>query len=368
MSSLHPTTTSEANIKPECIVSSGYDPIKSEETDDEDCKDIDDTSNSHQNISIKEEAVKAEVKAEEDISTDDERSPEYIVSSSSGYIPVKSEETDDEDSRDTNNISNEQNLPIKEEGEMKVKAEEDNVSTDDEYGNEKPVRPPDQSNASVQESMDIQHTRKKKRSYCNKRKREVESNKPVQKVIRIECSVEGCNRKAAGNGRCRTDHGGYNLCSQEECTNKAQKGGVCARHGAVVKNKICTHDGCTNQAQKGGVCVKHGAILKTCSHDGCTNIVQNRGVCIMHGAVVKTCKHEGCTNQVYKGGVCVRHGAQFKAKTCKHEGCTKQAKKGGVCMKHGAKVKTCSHEGCTKYKGGLCKRHYRLSNGESVAV
>ena len=43
-------------MKPESVVSSEYDPIKSEETDDEDtCKD---TSSSHENINIKEEAVK----------------------------------------------------------------------------------------------------------------------------------------------------------------------------------------------------------------------------------------------------------------------------------------------------------------------
>ena len=98
-------------MKPECVISSSvYDPIKSEEeTDDEDiCKD---TSSSHENINIKEEAVKAEVKTEDDISTDDEQySPEY-VSSSLGYDPIKSEETDNEElGEDTNNISNEQHI------------------------------------------------------------------------------------------------------------------------------------------------------------------------------------------------------------------------------------------------------------------
>ena len=98
------------NIKLECAVSSGYNPIKSEETDDEDmCKDAN-TSNSHENhllhINIKQE-VKTEVKTEDEASTDDERCPECVVSS--GYYPVKSEETDDED---TNSTSNE-NINIK---------------------------------------------------------------------------------------------------------------------------------------------------------------------------------------------------------------------------------------------------------------
>ena len=98
---------SDNNIKPESVISSEYDPVKSEETDDEDmCNETTDRSSSHENllpINIKEEAVKVEVKAEDDdIITDDERSPEYVVSSSSGYDPVKSEETDDEDNNDTN--------------------------------------------------------------------------------------------------------------------------------------------------------------------------------------------------------------------------------------------------------------------------
>ena len=41
-------------MKPECVTSSRYDPIKSEDTDDEDCKD--NTSSSHENINIKQVA------------------------------------------------------------------------------------------------------------------------------------------------------------------------------------------------------------------------------------------------------------------------------------------------------------------------
>ena len=40
--------------------------------------------------------------------------------------------------------------------------------------------------------------------------------------------------------------------SREECTNHAQKGGVCLRHGAKakVKRNQCSREGCTNQAKK----------------------------------------------------------------------------------------------------------------------
>ena len=103
-------------------------------------------------------------------------------------------------------------------------------------------------------------------------------------------------------------------CSNEGCTNYAQNGGVCIRHGAKVKRKTCKHNGCANQVQKGGVCIRHGAKKKK-----------------------STCSHEKCTNQAVRGGVCQRHGAKSYRKTCKHEGCTNQVRKGGVCKRHGEK-------------------------------
>jgi len=162
----------DVNTKPECVISSGYDPIKSEaETDDEDMYKDTNTSNSHENHlpinNIKEEAVKAEVKTEDDVSTDDEQyKPENVVSSS-GYDPLKSEETDDEDtSEDTNNnTSNEQTLPIKVKAEVKT---EDDVSTDDECGNKvkESVQSLTQSNVSTKKSVT-----KKTMRYISKRKK-----------------------------------------------------------------------------------------------------------------------------------------------------------------------------------------------------
>ena len=69
-------------------------------------------------------------------------------------------------------------------------------------------------------------------------------------------------------------HKGYNLYSHEGCTSKAKVGGVCIKHGAVVKSKTCKEEGCTNIVVQGGVCTKHGAnrTVKTCSHEGCTNL------------------------------------------------------------------------------------------------
>ena len=66
--------------------------------------------------------------------------------------------------------------------------------------------------------------------------------------------------------------------------------------------KYCSADGCTNIAQRGGVCIKHGATWtkKRCSREGCTNFAVKGGVCRRHGPKVKS-------NQSLRGGVCRRH-------------------------------------------------------------
>jgi len=304
----------DINIKPECVVSSGCVPVKSEETDDEDMHKAADMSSSLENhslpINIKQEAVKAEVKAEDEASTDDERSPEYVVSSS-GYDPVKSEETDDDEQGEDTNTSNEQHLPIKVKTEVKT---EDDVSTDDEYSSE--------MNEQAKPLAQPPNGKKRKAS----KEQLEESNGSVLKAARRTCSVEGCNRKAADTGTCMREHGGYNLCGHDGCTKAAQKGGVCIRHGheAAVTIKACRHEGCKNYAQIGGVCVKHGAVVKK--------------------RKAKTCQHEGCTNNVQNGGVCAKHGAVVKRKTCSQDGCTKYSQKGGLCHRHHKQISSQSNE------------------------
>ena len=54
---------------------------------------------------------------------------------------------------------------------------------------------------------------------------------------------------------------------------------VCIGHGAQVKYKQCSSEGCTNHAQKGRVCRRHGAPVKRCSSKGCSNQVQRREEC-----------------------------------------------------------------------------------------
>jgi hypothetical protein len=106
-------------------------------------------------------------------------------------------------------------------------------------------------------------------------------------------------------------------CSQDGCDNKVIQGGVCVRHGAIVKG--CSQDGWDKQVQQGGVCVQHGARVKRCSQDGCDNKVVNGGVCVRNGAIVMFCNQGGCGNIVVQGGVCVWHGAIVKR--CSQDGC-----------------------------------------------
>ena len=62
--------------------------------------------------------------------------PEYVVSSSSGYYPVKSEEVETDNEEDTNTSKNEHNqhinIKVEQNIKVEVKTEDDDVSTDDE--------------------------------------------------------------------------------------------------------------------------------------------------------------------------------------------------------------------------------------------
>ena len=155
-----------------------------------------------------------------------------------------------------------------------------------------------------------------------------------KKRIRRKCSVDGCSSIAQKGGVCyihRPDRKSKKkkykprvreyTCSTDGCKNKAYiEGGKCLKHGGKQVKKTCEHDRCTNTVVKGGVCIRHGALVKTCSMEGCNNQVQNRGVCVKHGAkkVRKACSHDGCTNIAVKEGVCKRHGANktMNKQTC----------------------------------------------------
>jgi hypothetical protein len=67
------------------------------------------------------------------------------------------------------------------------------------------------------------------------------------------------------------------------------KGGVCIKHGAIVKKYMCSDPTCTNYSQKGGICIKHGAIVRRakCSDPTCNNNSVKGGLCKKHDAIAK---------------------------------------------------------------------------------
>eukprot|EP00984_Skeletonema_dohrnii_P025707 scaffold14875_cov71-Skeletonema_dohrnii-CCMP3373.AAC.3 len=145
---------------------------------------------------------------------------------------------------------------------------------------------------------------------------------------RKEVSVAATNESSPPKKKYRYE------CRVDDCTNHAQKGGVCIRHGATVKQ--CSVGNCTNNALKGGVCHRHGAQRNLCSREGCTNHAKKGGLCRRHGAMHNRCSVVECNHKVVKGGVCVRHGAKVERKLCSVGDCTNIRVKGGVCWRHGA--------------------------------
>ncbi len=189
------------------------------------------------------------------------------------------------------------------------------------------------------------------KGFCNKHYLQA-----FKRCGRKRCSENDCSNLAQKGGVCYTHGEGYKRCSIEGCVKKPVQSGVCISHGA--KQPTCSIEGCLKWPIQGGVCVTHGGISKRCSEVGCTNKSIKGGVCVTHGAVHKRCSVENCANKVIKGGVCISHGA--KTTRCTFDGCAKGAIKGGVCITHGANTPRCNHPGCNyqRRKDGLCGYHH----------
>ncbi len=99
---------------------------------------------------------------------------------------------------------------------------------------------------------------------------------------------------------------------------------------------------------------------KKCQAPNCNKLARQGGVCVRHGAMVKTCTFtSGCSNQAVKAGVCTKHGAVRNNRKCRLLDCSKEAKKGGICYMHGAQREKCSIHECTNVvvRGGACNKH-----------
>ena len=79
------------------------------------------------------------------------------------------------------------------------------------------------------------------------------------------------------------------------------------------------HRRITKKVKNGGVCIRHGAMVKQCNIKGCANRTVQGRVCIVHGVKTKQCNREGCTNNALRQGVCCRHCAYSPATTQQDE-------------------------------------------------
>jgi len=152
----------------------------------------------------------------------------------------------------------------------------------------------------------------------------------------------------------------FHRCIFNNCENRRTSKGMCNKH-YLVSSRRCTFEGCRNMQISRGLCKRHSGAnekRKRCSENDCSNFAQKGGVCYTHGAIKTRCSVDACLNGAVKGGVCISHGA--KLPRCSEVGCSKGAVKGGICVSHGAVLKKCSYVGCnyTRRKDGLCGYHH----------
>ncbi len=96
-----------------------------------------------------------------------------------------------------------------------------------------------------------------------------------------QCQYNGCTHRiiSNGSGRFCFTHGGWHVCSHASCSNFAQAGGQCIKHG--YKKPACSMDGCSNQSVAHGLCKRHRA-HHCCHVINCTNHVFRYNMCRFH--------------------------------------------------------------------------------------
>jgi hypothetical protein len=87
-----------------------------------------------------------------------------------------------------------------------------------------------------------------------------------------QCQYDKCTHhvNSNGSGRFCFTHGGRPICSHALCSNFAQAGGRCIKHG--YKKPTCIVDGCSNQRVAHGLCKRHGG-HHLCNVINCTHHV-----------------------------------------------------------------------------------------------
>lgn len=121
---------------------------------------------------------------------------------------------------------------------------------------------------------------------------------------RKSCTMDGCNKGAVSNGRCR-GHGGGRRCKAEGCTRSAQSSNDarCYAHGGGPR---CRVRGCVKGAQSRGLCKAHVGGVR-CELEGCLKSAIGNGICRRHGREVKCECPGGITNWTLGSGLCLKH-------------------------------------------------------------
>ena len=102
-----------------------------------------------------------------------------------------------------------------------------------------------------------------------------------QLLLPGQCQFDGCTHcvNSTGSGRFCFTHGGRRVGSHASCSNFAQAGGRCIKHG--YKKRTCSVDGCSNQSVRCGLCKRHRA-HRSCNVINCTSHVFRQNMCQFH--------------------------------------------------------------------------------------
>lgn len=156
-----------------------------------------------------------------------------------------------------------------------------------------------------------------------------------QKVCAFHrCIFNNCENKRTSKGMCNKHYlAASRRCTFEGCRNMEVSKGLCKRHsGAQDKRKKCSENDCSNIAQKGGLCYTHGDVNRRCTVHGCSRKYQNGGVCITHGAILPKCTHPGCNYERRKDGLCgIHHPTYRKCINCQFYQVQKSGDMCGTC-------------------------------------
>ena len=172
----------------------------------------------------------------------------------------------------------------------------------------------------------------------------IPEKKPKQPVERVDCSVDGCERKTHGHGYCRLHYRRWKATGNPGPTGSTKK------PNGSYKNATCLVKGCEKTPRGRGYCSMHYSRLTKTGDPG---EAESR---IKHD-LDRTCQAEGCDRPWTSKKYCDKHYRRFK-------------KNGDpLVMKVGGKPRAfCTAKDCDRpvFGHGLCNMHYKRSRKNKV--